>query len=108
MSDTWEITILAEVLEDDFSAFPQKIQEKIKKKIFHLLADNPYYGSAYKGDLEGYYKIKWESFRIVYTVVKESKKIVITAIRPRDIIYDRDKEMIRKRISKYNDPPNDK
>jgi len=64
------------------------VQDKIKKKIEWLGKNaESIQHDPLIGELQGFYKLVWGAFRIVYTIDHNSKKIMIHRIGPRGSIY---------------------
>lgn len=68
----------------------KKLENKDQNKIFralnHLSLD-PYSGKKLSGKYEDFYSIRVWPFRIIYTIVKKEKTIVITKIGHRQGVY---------------------
>jgi mRNA-degrading endonuclease RelE of RelBE toxin-antitoxin system len=55
-----------------------------------LLAREPFSGKALRGRLRGLYSLRVGSYRILYQVTDEGKKVRVEAIRHRSVSYGTD------------------
>lgn len=52
------------------------------------LVDNPYSGKALKYDLEGYYSIRHNRYRVIYAIDVKKAEIIIEYVGSRESVYD--------------------
>ena len=57
------------------------------RQVFISLKEDPFQGKPLKGELKGCYSYRLGSYRVIYQVVKEDKKILILDIAHRREVY---------------------
>ncbi|MBU1256845.1 type II toxin-antitoxin system RelE/ParE family toxin [Patescibacteria group bacterium] len=72
--------------EKQFLKLPKKFQKLCRKSINKLI-QYPKVGEPLKGELKGFYKLRFSRYRIVYQLLHQSITIVIFKIRHRKDIY---------------------
>ena len=76
---------IKEPAEKKLKSFGKEIQRRFAKKIEKLSENPQVFGKPLRNVLAGYWEAYFEkSFRIVYTIDEDSKKIVIEAIKHKD------------------------
>ena len=58
------------------------------KQAFRILSRHPHAGDPLGQELEGLWKFRIRSFRIVYRIVTDQRMIQIIAVDPRPTVYD--------------------
>lgn len=72
--------------EKQFKKLPLKFQKLCQKSI-DKLAQYPKVGEPLRGELKGFYKLRFSRYRIIYQLLHHSITIVIFEIRHRKEIY---------------------
>lgn len=70
-----------------FKKLPPNESLRIKKRINDLCED-PFLGLPLRGDLSGFWKDRIGSYRIIYKIDKELKRIIFYDVGLRKNIYD--------------------
>jgi mRNA interferase RelE/StbE len=77
---TWQVLIHPLVSRDDLPRLDPAVQKRILKIIRKkLTADPENYGKPLRGDLAGYWKLKIEDYRVIYTIKRE--RILVKVIQ---------------------------
>lgn len=58
------------------------------KQAMRVLVDDPHAGEPLERELEGLWKYRIRSFRIVYQIVSEQRRLPVMAIDRRDTVYE--------------------
>jgi len=75
---------ISEVAEKRLKKFDKEIQRRSFKKVEKLKV-NPYYGKPLRYNLTGAWELYFEkSFRILYSIDKNNKKVIIESIWHKD------------------------
>lgn len=69
-----------------YKAFNDKMQRRIRRAR-DLLSENPFAGKKLTGDLKGYFSYRVGSYRILYIIDTNEKKVYIAAIGHRKDVY---------------------
>ena len=65
----YKIVYLKLVLTDDFKKIPKDHQSRIVRAIHKKLKKDPYaFGKPLKGDLKGYFRLRIDPYRIIYSI----------------------------------------
>ena len=72
---------------DILSHLPPTIKRDAKQAI-RILSEDPHAGEPLERELQGLWKYRIRSFRIVYRIVAEPRVIQIMGVGPRGTIYD--------------------
>lgn len=76
----------------------RQLKQKFLDVIYDDIADDPYSGSAKKGDLRGYYAYAFRfnkvAYRIAYTIDNEGSIVIILLAGSREQFYDELKRYI--------------
>lgn len=76
----WQVLIHPLVLKEDLSSLDAGIQKKILKAIRKKLTVAPEdFGAPLRGEFSGYWKLRIDDFRVVYTIKKE--KVLVKVIK---------------------------
>ncbi len=99
---TWKVVLHPLVVKEDLpkldAGWQRRVLKTIRKK---LTADPEGYGEPLRGELSGYWKLKIEDFRVVYSIKKDvvTVKVLKVGARRDFEVYE---EMVR-RIPKILD-----
>lgn len=77
---------------DRLRELPPLVKPAIKKLIENL-ASKPYSGKPLQSDLVGYFSARVQRWRIIYTVEREERRIIIHLIERRVSVYESLKAM---------------
>lgn len=85
--DKFEVILVSEALKF-YKCCPPGLTERLNK-CFEALEINPFFGPHIKRlrDEERCYRYRIGDYRVIYTVDKEAKKVVVTLIAPRPFAY---------------------
>jgi mRNA-degrading endonuclease RelE of RelBE toxin-antitoxin system len=76
---------IKEPAEKRLRSFDREIQRRFARKIDRLATDPFMFGKPLRNVLAGYWEVYFEkSFRIIYTIDRNAKKITIEAIKHKD------------------------
>ena len=87
----WKIKLHELVKKEDTKKFSFEQKERIKKQIKKKLSVDPEgYGEPLIGDFKGYYKLRVEDTRVIYTIIKDEILVLIikVGIRKDDEVYE--------------------
>ncbi len=70
----------------DFEKLDRRLQLRVRREI-ESLADNPYFGKALKGELEGRYSLRIGEYRVIYLIDKRDKVVQLITVRHRGKAY---------------------
>lgn len=79
---------------DAITHLPPSVKHDAKQAL-RILSREPHAGEALERDLEGLWKYRIRSFRVVYRIVAAERFIHILAIGHRDTIYDAVRSLLR-------------
>lgn len=83
----YEIHIYPEAVEQ-LSKIPANYRKKLDKKI-QKLSDNPFpHNSKEIKEKPGYYRVRFNEYRIIYTVKKEKLLVLVVRVGNRKEIYN--------------------
>ncbi|MEK7458627.1 MAG: type II toxin-antitoxin system RelE/ParE family toxin [Patescibacteria group bacterium] len=71
-----------------FSQLEKKYQSAAAKAIDHL-AVNPKIGDALQGTLKGYWRLRFSSYRIIYTIRQSALVVIVFEVAHRREVYKR-------------------
>jgi mRNA interferase RelE/StbE len=81
---TWTVLIHPLVWKEDLPKLDAAGQKRILKTIRKKLAVDPEgYGEPLRGDLAGYWKLKVEDFRVVYSIKKDVVTVKVLKVGAR-------------------------
>jgi mRNA interferase RelE/StbE len=85
--DKFEVILVSDALKF-YKHCPAGLVERLNK-CFEALENNPFFGPHIKRlrDEERRYRYRIGDHRVIYTVDKEAKKIIVTLIAPRSSVY---------------------
>ncbi len=92
----WQILIHPLVFKEDFKNIDRSHQKRIIKAIRKKLTANPKaYGKALVGPLKGYWRLRVDDYRVVYSILEKQiiVKVIKIGIRRDSEIYE---EMLRR------------
>lgn len=76
----WQVIIHPLVLKEDLMGMDGSIQKKILKAIRKKLTTDPEaFGSPLRGEFSGYWKLRVDDFRVIYSVKKD--KVLVKVIK---------------------------
>ena len=87
------------VVPTDIQQLIRKMHPDLKKKVrasLKIILSEPYSGKALMDELSGLRSLRVSSFRIIYRI-KNSEKIELVAIGPRERIYQETYRLIQKK-----------
>ena len=70
--------------------------KRTTKHALRVLSNDPHAGEPLRWDLEGLWKYRIRSFRIVYQIVTERRLLRVMAVDHRDTVYDLVRSIYRK------------
>ena len=83
----WEV-LYKKSVQKDLKKIPKKIKPLIKKAIEERLKFNPiYFGSPLRQNLKGLMKLRVGSYRIIYSIEKETVIVFVIKIGHRKEVY---------------------
>lgn len=71
----------------DLKKLPKPLIEKAVTIIEEILSDKPYSGLALKGKYQGLYRYRVGNYRVIYSINKENREILILRIKHRKEAY---------------------
>jgi mRNA interferase RelE/StbE len=85
--DKFEIILVSEALKF-YKRCPAGLAERLNR-CFEALEGSPFFGPNIKRlrDEEKRYRYRIGDYRVIYTVDKEAKKVIVTLIAPRSSVY---------------------
>ena len=85
--DKFKVILVSEALKF-YKRCPAGLAERLNK-CFEALEINPFFGPHIKRlrDEEKRYRYRIGDYRIIYTVDKEAKKVIVTLVAPRSSVY---------------------
>jgi mRNA interferase RelE/StbE len=85
--DSFEVILISGALKF-YKHCPAGLAERLNR-CFEALEINPFFGSHIKRlrDEERRYRYRIGDYRVIYTVDKEAKKVIVTLIAPRSSAY---------------------
>ena len=81
--DKFEVILVSEALKF-YRHCPAGLAERLNR-CFEMLENNPFFGPHIKRllDEEKRYRYRMGDYRVIYTIDKEAKKVIVTLIAPR-------------------------
>lgn len=83
---TYEAVFLNTFLKQ-FKKLPGNVKSRVKQRAQDLAA-NPYLGLRLKGNLEGFWKDRVGTYRIIYKIDESTKRIIFYDVDLRKGVYD--------------------
>ena len=74
-------------LADAISHLPPAVKRELRQAL-RVLSNNPHAGAPLKRELQGLWKFRIRSFRIVYKIVPTERLLQIVAVGHRKTVYD--------------------
>ncbi len=77
---TWQVIVHPLVLKEDLAKLDGNVQKKILKAIRKKLTVDPEnFGAPLRGEFAGYWKLRVEDYRVIYSIKKE--KVLVKVIK---------------------------
>src|SRR3989338_6743250 len=99
----WSVLIHPLIFKEDFKKIDSSAQQRIIKAIRKKLAADPTaYGHSLSGDLKGYWRLRVDNYRVIYSIINEQVmvKIIKVGIRRDAEVYE---EMIKRLGMEWQD-----
>ena len=76
------------LVKEDLSRVPKNLTESIIKAVEHRLSRVPHLiGQPLKGTTRLLWKIKFDKYRIVYTIHTKAKEVWVLSVQKREVVY---------------------
>lgn len=85
-------------LESDLKIVPPELKRKIRAAL-DSIQDDPWMGKPLNDELEGYRSVHVHRYRIVYQINSPGVEIRVIDIGPRNIIYERMVEFLKRSLT---------
>lgn len=91
MSFMWSVLIHPLIFKEDFKKIDLSARQRIIKTIRKKLTANPQdYGHPLSGELKGYWRLRVDDYRVVYSIIHEQVlvKVIKVGIRRDSEVYE--------------------